>query len=321
MSCHAKRAALWAEHLAEQVLLAVPHEQWVFTVPKRLRLFFLYDRSLLGELARCAWSTVRDLYLAGLADPRGVPGMVASVQTFGDLANWQPHIHALVTPGVVDRDGEFTPHDRPSAAVAEELFRRRVLKMLVGRGKLDEEAAAGLLAWPRSGFSVHNSIRVEPEDRRGLDRLCRYLVHPPIALERLDVPGASRPCTYTGRRPHPVTGEQSVTADPLEMLARLCSSWPPHRSATLALASSTWRGACGSGLCMCFSDEISFCEAASACQAPSMLFFFFSSSLAPFLLMSASHSTSTPSVEGRSSVVVFLSEVLHPSVRALIATS
>jgi len=90
MSCHAKRAALWAEHLAERVLLPVPHEQWVFTLPKRLRLFFLYDRTLLGDLARCAWGTVRDLYLAGLPNRSAVPGLVASVQTYGDLANWNP---------------------------------------------------------------------------------------------------------------------------------------------------------------------------------------------------------------------------------------
>jgi len=90
MSCHAKRAVLWAEHLAEAVLLPVPHDQWVFTVPKRLRLIFLYDRTLLGDLARCAWSTARDLYLAGSPSGTAVPGMVASVQTYGDLANWNP---------------------------------------------------------------------------------------------------------------------------------------------------------------------------------------------------------------------------------------
>ena len=229
MSCHAKRAALWAEHLAERVLLPVPHEQWVFTLPKRLRLFFLYDRTLLGDLARCAWGTVRDLYLAGRPERTAVPGLVASVQTYGDLANWQPHIHALVTSGLIDPDGEFTPLDRPPAGVAEELFRRRVLKMLVGCGKLDEDSAAGLLAWQHSGFSVHNTIRVEAEDAAGVERLCRYLVHPPIALDRLEVPGASRPCTYRGRRPHPVTGEQTVTLDPLEMLARLCQHIPSPR--------------------------------------------------------------------------------------------
>ncbi len=94
---------MWAEWLNSEVLAAAPHHQWVFTVPKRLRLFFLYDRGLLGALSRCAWRTVRDLYRVGLQDRHAVPGMVVSIQTYGDLANWQPHLHALVCAGVFNR--------------------------------------------------------------------------------------------------------------------------------------------------------------------------------------------------------------------------
>jgi hypothetical protein len=227
-SCHAKRSVVWAEWLVEQILAPVAHHQWVFTVPKRLRLFFLYDRSLLGELSRCAWRTVRDLYRAGLEDRHAVPGMVVSIQTYGELANWQPHLHCLVSSGVTDRAGEFLPLDLPPSAVAEELFRRRVLRMLVRRGKLDEDAAAGMLSWTHSGFSIHNAIRVEPEDPAGLERLGRYLVHPPIVQERLDYHGPSAPSTYRGRRPHPLRGEDSLACDPLEMLARLCQHVPPR---------------------------------------------------------------------------------------------
>ena len=32
-----------------------------------------------------------------------IPGMVVTIQTFGELAHWHPHVHAIVT------DGEFTP--------------------------------------------------------------------------------------------------------------------------------------------------------------------------------------------------------------------
>ncbi len=62
--------------------------------------------------------------------------------------------------------------------MAEELFRRRVIRMLVRRGRLEAAAAAGLLSWPHSGFSVHHAIRVEPWDTEGVEQLCRYLVHP-----------------------------------------------------------------------------------------------------------------------------------------------
>jgi len=66
-----------------------------------------------------------------------------------------------------------------------------------------------MLSWTHSGFSIHNAIRVEPEDTAGLERLGRYLVHPPIVQERLDYHGPSAPSTYRGRRPHPLRGEDS----------------------------------------------------------------------------------------------------------------
>jgi len=51
------------------------------TVPKRIRLFFLWDRKLLGLLARCAAETIRTFYRHMTGEPDGVPGMVISMQT------------------------------------------------------------------------------------------------------------------------------------------------------------------------------------------------------------------------------------------------
>jgi len=126
---------------------------------------------------------------------------------------------------VFNREGEFTALELPPAGVAEELFRRRVLRMLVRQGSLEEEEAAGLLSWRHSGFSVHHAIRVDPWDTQGVERLCRYLVHPPIALGRLQYDGTRS--TYRGHSVHPATGADSLTLDPLEMLARLCQHIPP----------------------------------------------------------------------------------------------
>src|SRR3974377_513433 len=48
-SCHEKRALEKAGGAAEQVCAQVPHRQLVFTIPKRLRLYFRFDRRLPGE--------------------------------------------------------------------------------------------------------------------------------------------------------------------------------------------------------------------------------------------------------------------------------
>ena len=44
----------WGDWMREELLLDVPHRQVVFTIPKMLRIFFKYNRRLLGELCRCA---------------------------------------------------------------------------------------------------------------------------------------------------------------------------------------------------------------------------------------------------------------------------
>ena len=53
-SCHAKQLEEWGEWMRETLLLDVPHRQVVFTIPKRLRVFFKFNRRLLGDLCRCA---------------------------------------------------------------------------------------------------------------------------------------------------------------------------------------------------------------------------------------------------------------------------
>ena len=38
-----------------------------------------------------------------------------------------------------------------------------------------------------SGFSVHNSVTVGPDDVAGTERLARYLLRPPLSLERMSL--------------------------------------------------------------------------------------------------------------------------------------
>jgi hypothetical protein len=81
-SCGAKRAAELAAFLVDEVVEDVGHAQWVFTVPKMLRVYFLYHRELLGDLSRAAYETVKELMSAAAGEERGFrPGVVSMVQT------------------------------------------------------------------------------------------------------------------------------------------------------------------------------------------------------------------------------------------------
>lgn len=54
-SCDTKRGLIFAEHLDQNLLLALPHRHLVFTLPKRLRIYFKFNRRLCKYLYTAAW--------------------------------------------------------------------------------------------------------------------------------------------------------------------------------------------------------------------------------------------------------------------------
>jgi hypothetical protein len=230
-SCAAKRAAALAAFLRGDVLADVGHAQWVFAIPKMLRPYFLYHRPLLGRLCRAAYETAREMI--AVASPTGEdisPGMVAVVQTFGDDLSWHPYVHALVTRGGWDRGGQWTPVPFVDGEAAALVFRHRVFRFLQAEGLLSEERTRLLLSWRHSGFSVHTSVTVPPDDRDGLERLARYLLRAPVRRERLRVDEGAQAIIYAGRRRagHEVAAA-SAALDPKEFLARVLMNIPELR--------------------------------------------------------------------------------------------
>jgi hypothetical protein len=236
-SCAAKRAAVFASFLRDEVLEPVGLAQWVFTLPKMLRPTFLYRRELLGELPRLAWDTVRELMAAADQQHQPRPGMVAVVQSFGNTLRWNPHLHALVSRGGWSPDGLWVPVPYVDERAAELLFRHKVLKLLTEQGCLDQARLELLLSWKKNtGFGVHNTVTVHPEDGEGLERLARYLLRPPVSLSRLSFEGPKGRVRYQAKsadhRPVSTLFPQesaAETLDPLEFLARVIVHIPEPR--------------------------------------------------------------------------------------------
>ncbi len=157
-SCAAKRAAVFGALLHEEILEDVGHAQWVFTIPKLLRPYFLHHRELLGKLSQAAWETVHELIAAAHADDRGIrPGMVSVVQTATDLLEWSPHVHGLVSRGGWDGEGTWVPVPYVDAKAAELLFRHKVIALLRDEELLSEERIELLLSWQNTGRPARDS--------------------------------------------------------------------------------------------------------------------------------------------------------------------
>ena len=184
-SCDQKRTVLFGLHVAEDVCLPVPHRPFVWTVPKRLRTIFRFHRKLLHKLPGLAWQSLLEVYRSLLGE-QAVPGGVLAIQTFGQLLNYHPHIHGIVTDGAFAPDGRFLPlpenlgHD-PFLR----LWENKVFALLLDDKKIDPPLVAQLRSWRHSGFGVDRSVRLAAGDRGGIENLAQYLARSPFSLGRL----------------------------------------------------------------------------------------------------------------------------------------
>ncbi|MBT8362718.1 MAG: hypothetical protein HKP41_05775 [Desulfobacterales bacterium] len=164
-SCHNKKVVQFGHHLKETVLYPVPHRHYVFSIPKILRKFFLYDRKLLGKLSQCAAKSLTKYFKLILGKQTGIPGVVLAIQSFGDYARWHPHLHALVADGLFLESGYFFVMPKVDLRPLRELFRAHVLKMFKKEGLIDDTFIRMIMKWRHiSGFSVHNQVRIKPDD-------------------------------------------------------------------------------------------------------------------------------------------------------------
>jgi hypothetical protein len=74
------------------------------------------------------------------------------------------------------------------------------------------------------GFNVHAKVTVHGRDRKGVERLCRYLGRPPIAQDRLTELDDGR-LRYTMKKPWS-DGTVALVFEPLDLIARLCALVP-----------------------------------------------------------------------------------------------
>jgi hypothetical protein len=215
-SCQGKRAALLGEWVVEEVAAPVSHRHVVFTIPRALRGLFERERRLLGILSRCAYESVRRTWGTGFGVRGARPGMVASIQTFGSYVNFHPHVHAVVTDGVMTVGGEFLRVPEWTPGVIGEMYRRLVLGELVRAERLTEEFREELLSWSPTGFSVYGEQVVGEDEPERLERVVRYMVRPPVALGAVEETGKGRVRVETPVDPR--TGKAGVELDPLEWL-------------------------------------------------------------------------------------------------------
>jgi hypothetical protein len=218
-SCEKKKQLLWAEWLHEEVLEPVPHRDVVLTIPRLLRGILRKRRELLLDLSQCGAEALVE-YMRTRVGPDTRPGIVVSIATSGDLLQWHPHGHILLTDGAFSDDGVFHPLATWDGDAIMSLFRERLLGRLIERHAISEDLARKLLAWRHPGFSAHVGEAIPFEDKTAIEDVASYVVRAPLSLKTLVYLDGQRAVLYRSKM-NLRLGRNFEAMDPLEWLARM----------------------------------------------------------------------------------------------------
>jgi hypothetical protein len=217
----------FGEWLCTEVLKYVPHRQWVFSIPKRLRIYFMYDRKLLTKLSRCAWKVLSQYLKQTVAYDDAVPGAVIAVQSFSDFLGFNCHLHVIATDGCFYGNGSFKTCPTPNPKDLEDLFRYEVFKMLKAEGKINDVVIESMMNWRHSGFNVYCGNAIWPHNEEGLENLARYIIRASFSQERMTYIAADASADGVAKVIYDSkNGKISKTFDALDWLAQLVTHIP-----------------------------------------------------------------------------------------------
>jgi hypothetical protein len=150
-----------------------------------------------------------------------IPGAVIAIQTFGDFLGFNPHCHVLVTDGCFYGRGMFRVAPPLDLKKLEAIFRHKVFKMLLAKGRITRDLIAMLCNWRHPGFQVFCGQRIFPQDQTAMENLARYIIRASFSQERMQYLAEPSKVVY---RAKDGTGEKVF--DALEWLAAMCSHIP-----------------------------------------------------------------------------------------------
>lgn len=184
--CGKKYTDEWTEKQVE-CILNVSHRHLVFTIPMEFRNVFFHDRKKLNELSKMVADVIQYWYKKQSKKRQLEVGVITVIHTFGRDLKWNPHIHALITEGAIDKHKEW----KAVSYIPYEYLRKSWQKLLcdlMQKWFPNDLTVKHLIndlyrRYPK-GFYVNAEKKMK--DARGAAKyIGRYLARPAIAEYRI----------------------------------------------------------------------------------------------------------------------------------------
>ena len=184
--CGKVRAAEAASN-AQGRLLNVGHRHLTFSVPCELRSLLFENRKLLAVVAKAAAQATLHAVGTRCRSHAPLPGVMATVHTFGRDLTFHVHVHVLCTEGGLRSDGIWQSVHIFPAQQYRRLWQYYLLKGLrkaLKRNRSAQWRIGRLYRKYPTGFIV-NVMSHYRNGRKAAAYCCRYTGRPPISAKRI----------------------------------------------------------------------------------------------------------------------------------------
>lgn len=184
--CGKKYTDEWTEKQVERII-NVPHRHTVFTVPEELRNIFFQDRGKLNELSNEVAQVFAYWYKKKNKQRELEVGVITVIHTFGRDLKFNPHIHALVTEGALDKNKEWVSVDYIPYEYLRKAWQKLLLD-LVKKWYPEDSKMKRLVSdlYTRYPYGFYVNAEQRMKDAKGAAKyIGRYLARPAIAEYRI----------------------------------------------------------------------------------------------------------------------------------------
>jgi hypothetical protein len=188
LSCAKSYTMNWVEQVGGRLHVEVNYRHLVLTVPEALRVWFhRYPEVLYAGLMKLA-SVMMDDAVSQVKGCALELGYIVVLQTAGRSANYNPHLHIIMTDGGLDGEGKWHSLGYFPYEVLHKKWQYYLFTMV--KEKLGEHVEVVALIdelWQRypNGLVAYLKEESVPKVAKLARYIAKYVVSPPIALSRI----------------------------------------------------------------------------------------------------------------------------------------
>lgn len=201
----------------------VKHRHITFTIPNSLWIYFKADRSLLDILFKSASYTILSWFKNQSKLEQFVPGIIATLHTFGRDLKWNTHIHMLVTEGAIGKKTDWKTFSHFPYPMLRKKFMTKLLFELSKHISTSsfKKLKNQLYLEKQNGFYVHAPYTQSSNIKVAISYITRYTNRPAMVESRIINYDPDSPSVTFWYNRHNDGKRITETVHPFELIKRL----------------------------------------------------------------------------------------------------